>query len=99
MPPWPDRFAATPADRRALLLLSTLRSLPPRKLFDLAARRGSARRCLRAILDGEVGGEADRARLRDASPDAIAQGLASTEARLVVPGGPECPAPLGDLAA
>ena len=41
-PTWPDGFVLTDGDRRALLVLSALRTITPRRLIALAAERATA---------------------------------------------------------
>ena len=98
MPPWPEGFVRSRNGRDALLQLSTLHTLQPRRLFELAAEVGSARACVRAILDGALVGEADRDRLRWARPAEVQDGLDRCGARLVAPGDLEYPPSLEDLA-
>ena len=96
MPPWPDRFARTPADRDALLRLASMANFPPRKLFELAERRRTARGVLEAVLDGE-GTPSERSRVRAASADDLRERLAACGARQIVPGDEEYPPTLEDL--
>jgi len=94
---WPGGFGATEDDRSALLVLSSLRGLTPRRLHALAWRHGSAAGCVRAVRSGRVGGAADRDLARRADPSGIAARIASCGARLVAPGSPEYPSVLEDL--
>jgi DNA processing protein len=81
-----------------LLSLASLRSFPPRKLFELAVREQTARGCVRAIRAGRAGGDADRARFKEISADLVAEGLKACGARLVTPSDDEYPRSLEDLA-
>ena len=57
---YPAGFAVSPQDRRAVLVLSALASMTPRKLLELADREGSAAACLEAVLAGRAGSPGDR---------------------------------------
>ena len=52
---WPDGYADTADDRRALFVLSALAGTPPSKMIELAHRTGSASASLRAIRSGASG--------------------------------------------
>jgi DNA processing protein len=97
MPPWPDAFAASPDDRVALLRFASLYNFPPRALFELASRHGTALRCLEAVLDGEAGNAADRERLRAVDTEAVLRQVTGCGARIVTPIDEEYPASLEDL--
>src|SRR3990172_9829910 len=73
-PVWPDGFAATPEDVRALLVLSALRGITPRRLLEVAIERGTAAATLAWIRAGRAGSENDRAFARTLDADAIAGG-------------------------
>jgi DNA processing protein len=94
---WPSGFAATPKDRQALLVLLGLASLTPRRLLELAARRGSASSCLEAVLDGAAGSDGDRAVAACTDPVQVAGQLERTGARLVAIGDRDYPEELMDL--
>jgi DNA processing protein len=98
MPPWPEGFARTAADRRALLRLSCLHSLQPKRFHELAVEVGTASACVRAMLSGRLVGPADRERLRFAEADDVHAELVRCGGRLVVPGSSEYPPQLEDLA-
>ncbi|MFN2544307.1 MAG: DNA-processing protein DprA [Actinomycetota bacterium] len=98
MPPWPERFASTPADRRALLALSALRSTPARRLQELALEHRTAARCLRAVTHERAIPGAEAGRAREADVDAIVAAVRACGARMIVPSDPEYPPSLEDLA-
>ena len=52
---FPEGFGRAPDERRAALVLATLRGITPRKLHELAWREGSAAGCLDAIRAGRAG--------------------------------------------
>jgi DNA processing protein len=95
---WPAGFAATRADRRALLVLASLQGIRPRRLLELAVGLGSAAACLRAVLQGREGSEADRLWARQVDPARVEAAMRSCEARMAIPGSVEYPRSLEDLA-
>ena len=88
-PAWPDGFARTRADRVALLVLTSLAGLLPRHVAETARREGSARACLRAVREGALGSDMDRAMVEEIDPEAVKVSLRRCGARLVAPGDPE----------
>lgn len=96
-PAWPDGFAARPEDRRALLVLSALRTITPRRLIALAAERGTAAAVLARIRDGRAGSDGDRRFARSVDPDALAARAAACGARFVTWGSPDYPTQLGQI--
>ena len=98
MPPWPDRFAATPQDRDAVLRLSAMHGASPKKLFELANEVGTATRCVQAILRGRLVGDDDRERLAAADVGELRARVEACGARVVGPGDVEYPSSLHDLA-
>ena len=86
---WPHGFAAGPENRRALLVLASLRGIKPKQLLLLALRERTAARCLAAIRRGDAGSDGDQEFAREADPIAIQRAVASCGARLVVPGSEE----------
>jgi DNA processing protein len=96
-PTWPDSLVATDEDRSAVLVLSGLRGITPRKLIALAAERGSARATLAAIRDGRAGSENDLAFARSADGEEISAAVAATGARIVPWGSSEYPAQLSNI--
>jgi DNA processing protein len=93
---WPSAFGRGPPERGALLILSHLESLPPRRLRELAWRHGTARACVRAVRGG-AGGERDRALAEGVDIEAVETALAECGARHVGPRDDEYPAQLLDL--
>ena len=96
-PKWPSGFAEDRANRRALLVLVSLRGLEPRKLLRLAAVEGTASACLAAVREGRAGSPADRGFAGRLDPAAIEARVASCGARLVVAGSGEYPPQLNDI--
>ena len=90
-PVWPDGFAATPEDVRALLVLSALRGITPRRLLEVAVERGTAAATLAWIRAGRAGSENDRAFARMLDADAIAGAAEACGARFVPWDSPEYP--------
>jgi DNA processing protein len=80
---WPPAFATSVADRRAALVLSSLRGSTPRRLLALAAELGTASAVLAEFREGRAGGPVDRALAREVDPDAVEAALAGCGARLV----------------
>ena len=90
-PVWPDGFAATPEDVRALLVLSSLRGITPRRMLEVAVDRGTAAGTLALIHAGKAGSENDRAFARTLDAQEILAASEATGARFVVWGAPEYP--------
>jgi DNA processing protein len=88
---WPDAFALGPQDRRAVLVLSCLRGITPRKLLSLAVELGTASAVLSAIREGRAGSGNDRAVARDVDAADVAASAAACGARLVPWGSAEYP--------
>src|SRR5439155_1345835 len=83
--------------RLALLVLSALRALTPRRLLALAAREGSAARCLDAVRRADAGSEADQRFARTIDPDELGAALDACGARAVAFDEPEYPQRLDAL--
>lgn len=94
---WPPRFASSPADREALLVLSHLEGPRPRDLVALARREGSAAACLEAVLAGAAGSDGDRSRAAAVDPRTVRERLRACGAGLLVPGDGDYPVSLLDL--
>jgi DNA processing protein len=90
-PAWPEGFATSPEDVRALLVLSALRSITPRRLLEVAIEQGSAAATLDRFREGKAGGPGDRALARALDPDAIAADVRACGAMFVPWGAPEYP--------
>jgi DNA processing protein len=99
LPPrgWPDGFVSGPDDRDAVLVLSHLDGLTPRRFHALAWEQGSARRCLVAVRKGRAGSSGDRSRAGEVSAEAVRAILARLGARHVCPGDEVYPVQLLDL--
>jgi DNA processing protein len=96
-PVWPDGFAASSGDRRALLVLSALRGITPRRLLEVAVERGSAAATLAWIRAGKAGSDNDRAFATTIDPGTIAEAVRACGARSVPWGAPEYPAQLRSI--
>ena len=93
-PVWPDAFAEATADRRAVLVLSALRGITPRRLLALAVEHGPASAVLAEIRAGRAGSQNDRAYANELDAERIASAVAAAGARVVPWGSPEYPAQL-----
>ena len=96
-PAWPDGFGATQEDRRALLVLSALRGITPRRLLPIALERGSAAATLAWIASGRVGSERDRAAARTLVAEDIEDAAEAIGSRFVTWSSPEYPAQLRQI--
>jgi DNA processing protein len=94
---WPPEFARTRADRRALPVLASLQGIRPRRLLELAARLGTARACLAAVVEGGEGTEADQRWAGTIDPDRVEATMKACGARMAGPGSAEYPRALEDL--
>lgn len=83
---FPAGFADGLQNRRALLVLSSLLGLTPRKLLDLGRKLGNADACLAAVRAGRAGSNADREFARKIDASELEAALHATGARFVVPG-------------
>src|SRR5688500_20151433 len=88
---WPDACVRTEEDHRAVLVLSGLRGITPRKLMDVAAEYGSAAATLAAIRRGRAGSENDQAFARTVDGGQISTAVAVCGARVVPWGSHEYP--------
>jgi DNA processing protein len=93
---WPPGFGQDAQEQDALLILSHLETLTPRRVRDLAWSEGSARACLQAVRSGAAG-ERDQALAGQVDISAVRSALLACEARAVMPCDPEYPARLCDL--
>ena len=93
-PVWPEGFGAGEEDRRALLVLSALRGMTPRKLLAIAIERGSAAATLARIARGEAGSERDRAFARALRAEDIEAAAQACGSRFVTWSSSEYPAQL-----
>ncbi len=95
---WPPGFGAGDArERDALLVLSSLQGITPRRLRRVAWEAGSASRCLGAIRAGTAGSRLDREYAHSVVPATVAAALAACEATVLTYGMPGYPAELTDL--
>ncbi|HET9672457.1 MAG TPA: hypothetical protein VFQ40_06365, partial [Actinomycetota bacterium] len=94
---WPEGFGAGPDERLAIVTLSELRGLRPLHLHAAAWRLGSATACLRAVREGALGSDGDRAWLPRADPAATLAVVRRIGARLLTPADHEYEDRLHDL--
>jgi DNA processing protein len=94
---FPNGFGADPGERRAALVLATLRGITPRKLHELAWREGSAAGCLDAIRAGRAGSPGDRDAALATEPDGIEAAVRAAGCRFVTAANPGYPSSLLDL--
>ena len=95
---WPSGFgAADRREREALLVLSSLQGITPRRLRRVAWAEGSAVRCLAAIREGRAGSRLDREYAEKIDPAAIMAALEACGATVLTYGGPGYPSELEDL--
>ena len=94
---FPDGFGQDRDERRAVLVLATLRGITPRKLHELAWREGSAAACLHAVRRGLAGSRGDSESALTADPDGIAATVRAAGCRFVTPADPGYPPSLFDL--
>ena len=94
---WPEGFASGERNRSALLVLSALRGLTPRRLLEVARRERTAARTLTAITRGVAGSQNDRRVAAGLDARHLADRLRVCGSRLVAVGDPEYPEELGDL--
>jgi DNA processing protein len=91
---WPRGFVSTADDRRAVLVLSSLRGITPRKLMDVAVERGSASATLGWIREGRAGSENDVAFANELDGAEIEAAIGACGARIVPWGSSEYPVQL-----
>jgi DNA processing protein len=96
-PVWPDGFGASDEDRSALLVLSALRGITPRRLLPIAIERGSAAATLEWVARGKAGSERDRAFARTLRAQDIETAAAACGSRFVTWSSPEYPAQLRQI--
>ena len=96
-PGYPPDFGAGEREREALLTLSTLRGITPRKLHALAWRVGSATDCVAAIRSGSAGSQADQRFLGAAEPARIQAQLNACAGRILGPHDSGYPPAFADL--
>jgi DNA processing protein len=92
-----ERFASTEEDRDALVALSALVWMLPRRRLELADRYGRATAMRRAIVAGTVGTPGDRDAVRSADPGAMLALAARCGARFVPVGDADFPSQLADV--
>jgi DNA processing protein len=95
---WPPGFGVGKArEREALLVLSSLQGITPRRLRRVAWTEGSAQGCLAAILEGRAGSRRDREYAERIHAASVAAALEDCGATLLTYGGPGYPQELQDL--
>lgn len=93
---WPPGFGRDAQEEEALLILSHLETLTPRRFRDLAWSEGSARACLEAVHRGAAG-ERDRGLAEEVEVATVRDALAACGARPIGPSDAEYPARVLDL--
>jgi DNA processing protein len=93
---WPDGFGLGD-DRDDLVRLSAIRGTLPRDVHALAWSEGSARACVRAILDGRAGTDGDRLTIASVDPTDVLRAAADVGSRFAAPGDPDYPDRVLDL--
>ncbi|MEA2550930.1 MAG: processing protein [Actinomycetota bacterium] len=96
-PGYPSGFGEGPAERDALMILSTLRGISPRQLHGLAWEVGCARACVGKIGSGRAGSAADRDWIGAADPAVLRKQLKGCGGRLVAPHDPGYPGSFAGL--
>ena len=96
-PRWPEGFVTGPEDRRALLVLSALHGITPRRMIEVAASVGSASATLAEIREGRAGSQGDQRFARALDPALIAASASACGARFVPWGSSEYPAQLAHV--
>ena len=94
---YPPDFGAGERERAALLALSTLRGITPRKVHALAWRVGSAAGCVAAIRSGSAGSRSDRDFIDAADPADIQAQLNACGGRFLGPNDAGYPSAFADL--
>ena len=88
---WPPGFGAGPDERRAIVLLSTLRGITPRTLHRLCWQEERASEAVAAIRAGRAGSDGDRQHLADVDADAVMAAADAVGARFLTPDDAEYP--------
>jgi DNA processing protein len=96
-PGYPAGFGIGEQERAALLTLSTLRGITPRKLHSLAWQVGSAAGCVGAVRSGRAGSAADQRWIDMSDPAEIQRALSRCGGRLVGPHDQGYPDAFSDL--
>lgn len=96
-PGYPPGFGVGRQEREALLSLSTLQGITPRKVHALAWDVGSAADCIGAVRTGRAGSQADRDRIGTADAAEIQQQLGTCGGRLIGPNDEGYPSAFTDL--
>ena len=93
---WPIGFGDSPEERRAVVVLSSLRGITPRNLHRLCWQEGGASAALDAIQAGRAGSDGDREHAA-AEPDVILRIAEAAGARFVPPDNGEYPSSFLEL--
>jgi DNA processing protein len=94
---WPPGFGRGTVEREALLILSHLETLTPRRLRDLAWTEGSARGCVQAVRSG-ASSPGDRDISLQVEIASVREAMSACTARVIGPWDREYPPSLVDLA-
>jgi DNA processing protein len=88
---WPRAFGVDPQERRAVLLLSTLRGITPRTIHRLCWHEERASLALSAIRAGRAGSDGDRQHLADVDAGVVMAAVDAVGARFLTPDDDEYP--------
>ena len=88
---WPIAFGCSRDERRALVVLSSLRGITPRNLHRLCWSEGGACAALHAIRAGHAGSDGDREHALVAEPQVVLRSAEAAGARFVAPSDDEYP--------
>jgi DNA processing protein len=94
---WPPEFASTAEDRRAVLVLSSLLGMTPRKLIEIARKSRTASATLAWIREGRAGSDNDVAFANELDAREIERAVAACGARVVHWGSWEYPSQLATI--
>jgi DNA processing protein len=78
-------------ERRALVVLASLRGITPRNLHRLVWQERSASQALAAVFAGRAGSHGDRTHAATAEPEAVLASAGAVDARFVTPNDDEYP--------
>lgn len=82
---WPSGFGVGSDERRAIVVLASLRGISPRNLHRLCWREGSASGALAAVRAGRAGSDADGQHARATDADTVLRAVEAAGARAIAP--------------
>lgn len=80
---WPSGFAQGQENEDALIVLTALRGISPRKMLELADREGTAARCLDVVRRGRAGSDSDKEFARTLDPSNLRRAVRASGAAFV----------------